>query len=287
MKWHYIAKKDFEDAIRSKVFLILIGIFILIVAGGVYAVSLIPEGFFREEIPLTSDFAVIALQSIFIVFVPLIALVAVFSSIAGERDSNSLRVLLSFPYTRLDVVLGKFIGRALVVTIPILIGFIVATFVIIGLYEELAIGNYLIFIALTILLAWSFIGIGIGFSAAAKTRTMAIGLAAGVYLLFLIFWDIIYLLIHYVIKGGVPGIGQWPEWLVWIDSVNPISAFGYLSSKYIGLEQFHEFANPLMLTGKETLPFYLTEPALILYLLLWMIVPVILGYIYFQKSDIS
>ncbi|WGI16910.1 ABC transporter permease subunit [Methanonatronarchaeum sp. AMET-Sl] len=287
MKWPLIAQKDFIDAIRSKVFLVLVAAFIVIVAGGVYTVTLIPEGFFGEQIPLTSDFALIALQSIFIVFVPLIALVAVFDSIAGERDSNSLRVLLSFPYTRLDVVLGKFIGRALVVTIPILIGFAVATLVIIGFYEELFITNYLIFIALTILLAWSFIGIGIGFSAAAKTRTMAIGLAAGVYLLFLIFWDIIYLLIHYILKGGVPGFGQWPEWLVWLDSINPISAYGYLSQHYIGLEQFHEFMNPLMLTGKDTLPFYLQEPALILYLLTWMIIPVILGYIYFKKSDIT
>ncbi|RZN63072.1 ABC transporter permease subunit [Methanonatronarchaeum sp. AMET6-2] len=287
MRWPLIARKDFDDAIRSKVFLILIGVFILIVAGGVYAVSLIPEGFFGEQVPLTSDFAVIALQSIFMVFVPLIALVAVFGSIAGERDSNSLRVLLSFPYSRLDVVLGKFIGRALVVTIPILIGFAVAAVVILGVYEDFYIQNYLIFTLLTILLAWSFIGIGIGFSAAAKTRTMAIGLAAGVYLLFLVFWDIIYLLIHYIVRGGVPGVGDWPEWLILIDSLNPISAFGYLSSRYIGLEQFHEFMNPLTLMGRDTLPFYLSEPALVIYLLLWMVVPVVLGYVYFKKSDIS
>jgi len=287
MRWLLIAKKDFEDSIRSKVFWMLIFAFVLFIAGGVYAFSIIPEAFLGIEVTISSDYAIMALQSISIALVPLIALVAVFSAIAGERDSGSLRVLMSFPYSRLDIVFGKFIGRSIVVTVPIIIGFTVATLVIAGVYEEFIVSNFLLFMLLTILLAWSFIGIGIGSSAAAKTKSMAMGLAAGLYLLFLLFWNIISLLIYHVVEGGIPSSGEWPEWLVLLERINPIGAYGSLSNKYIGIEQFQEFTDILTLIGKDTLPFYLTDTSFLIYILLWIFVPVILGYIYFERSDID
>jgi ABC-2 type transport system permease protein len=57
--------------------------------------------------------------------VPVLALVASYLAIAGERESGTLKLLLGMPPTRREVVLGKLLGRLAVTTTAIVVAFTV------------------------------------------------------------------------------------------------------------------------------------------------------------------
>lgn len=55
-------------------------------------------------------------------FVPLVALILSHDAIVGERDRNTLGLLLSLPASRVEIVLGKFVGRALALVLAVSVG---------------------------------------------------------------------------------------------------------------------------------------------------------------------
>jgi Cu-processing system permease protein len=54
--------------------------------------------------------------------VPLVAMVLSHDAIVGERERNTLGLLLSLPVSRLEVVLAKFVGRALALAVAVAAG---------------------------------------------------------------------------------------------------------------------------------------------------------------------
>ncbi|MDY6765464.1 MAG: ABC transporter permease subunit, partial [Halobacteria archaeon] len=94
MTWKHVAKKDFEDAIRSKALWVVLFIFVVFAAGGSYALTFLPtETGLRGEV-LTSDTAIIALNSVASWLVPIIGLMLGYGAVVGERESGSLKILL-------------------------------------------------------------------------------------------------------------------------------------------------------------------------------------------------
>jgi len=141
-----VAKKDFRDAIRSRTLLALIVLFAIFTAGGAYVSTLI-GGLLSNANPAGSQSAldlIFALLTPASLLVPVIGLLAGYKAIAGERESGSLKFLLGLPHSRRDVVLGKVIGRAAVVTVAILIGFAVGIVAIYVLTDSLSPVNYLV-----------------------------------------------------------------------------------------------------------------------------------------------
>lgn len=117
-----VAKKDFQDGIRSRSLLVLIVVFAVFMTGAAY--------FFTELRPQPSgDPEMTAvLYSLFVptVFLlPIVGTMVGYKAIVGERESGSLKFLLGLPHTRLNVVFGKLLGRAGLITVAIIIGFVV------------------------------------------------------------------------------------------------------------------------------------------------------------------
>ncbi len=290
MSWKNIAKKDFEDSIRSKNLWIVTFIFISLIAGSTFALTLLPRGSDFIGDVLSSNNAIIALQSVSGLLVPIIALMIGYMAVAGEREYGTIKTLLGLPNTRFDVVLGKWIGRSLVVIVPIIISFAVASVVILVFYEVFFIMNYLIFFVITLLLAISFLSIAIGFSAASDTKGKALGWAISVFFVFQFLWDTILLGIHYLINRSLPAVTPQqglPAWFVFLQRITPNGAFGALSNTLMDLGELSQFTDISQLIGQETIPFYLQEYVFLLILFLWIILPPILGYLVFKKSDIN
>lgn len=108
--WEGVARKDFEDAVRSKLLWGLIAVFVaFLVMSLLSAEVLFPDG-----VTVDATMALVGVAMLAQLFVPGIALVAGYMSVVGERRSGSLRVLLSYPFSRFDVVAGKLAGRTLV-----------------------------------------------------------------------------------------------------------------------------------------------------------------------------
>jgi len=83
-------------------------------------------------------------------FVPMLGLAISYAAIAGERDSGSIKLLLSLPNSRRDVILGKFIGRCAVLTIAILSGYVVVAAFALLTYESFAAVKFILYAMLTV-----------------------------------------------------------------------------------------------------------------------------------------
>jgi ABC-2 type transport system permease protein len=79
-------------------------------------------------------------------FIPMIGLALGYGAIANERQSGSLRLLLSLPNSRADVVLGKFIGQTLSLIVAIPIGYGIAGVVALATYDSFALGVFTVYL---------------------------------------------------------------------------------------------------------------------------------------------
>ena len=105
MTWQAIARKDFQDAVRSKWLWGLSAIFFGLFVGSAYLIGSGVES--NGNGALTAEVFVPTLGNrVVALVVPIVAIVVAFSSIVGERESGSLKLLLSLPHSRQDVVAG-------------------------------------------------------------------------------------------------------------------------------------------------------------------------------------
>ena len=108
-----VAGKEFRDRIRNRWVLavaLVFAVFSLVIAyfGGAQQGAV---GFRSIE------FTIASLVSLVIYLIPLIALLLGFDAIVGERERGSLDLLLSLPITRLELLLGKYLGLAAALTL--------------------------------------------------------------------------------------------------------------------------------------------------------------------------
>ena len=308
-----VAEKDFRDAIKSRALLILGAVFVVFFASAAF--------FFADQVSqalqnaanasngtnatqaqqirdsLNSDAFLSTLTQITRLLIPLTGIVVSYAALVGERESGTMKLLLALPHSRLSVVLGKLLGRSGVVAVPVLLGFLVAApvFPILGVTLEPV--GFLAFALATALVGIVFVAISLGASAAASTARRAVVGVVGLYVLFTLLWG---QFSNAVFRRIAENTDLGNEALVKVSlvvrHVNPVRAYESLvasvgpqsplqarTSVFSGLQgQF--YAQALQQGGG--LPFYLTDPALVVYLLLWIVVPVALGYWAFERADL-
>jgi len=123
------------------------------------------------------------------VFIPLIAIGIAYQSIAGERESGSLKLLLSLPNSRLDVVVGKFLGRLGVLSVAVVIGFVSMLLATAVTFDgDIQADIILTFMLAVLLLTVVFVGIAVSVSAFSEsTFSAAIG-GFGLFVVFQFAW---------------------------------------------------------------------------------------------------
>lgn len=297
MSWQVVARKDFQDSIRSRglwivsaLFLVLFVVPAYLVADGVGGAVVQQTG---EQI--SSD-AFISLLASFVAFlIPIVAIVLAYASVAGERDSGTLKLLLALPHSRREVVLGKIVGRSAVIVLPILVGFLAAAIVFLITPVSFEIGNYVAFALLSALLGVVFVSLAVGISAAARTRRQAMLGNVGVYVTFALFWGsfaegLVNLLSEYTDMGF--------ETLVQVQLAtrlfNPTDAYQSLAailwtgdalgarlSLFGGGPASQVYGQAL-----DPLPAYFSNPVVAVVFLAWLVVPPVLGYLVFRDADL-
>ena len=113
---YLIFKTDINESLRSKWFLVYSLIF-----GGIIALFFI-TGITESRIQGFSGLSRLLLIfiEICIVIIPIFILINTVRTIAGERDSNILEYMLSFPISLKEYFFGKFLGKLFTVTLPII-----------------------------------------------------------------------------------------------------------------------------------------------------------------------
>ncbi|MCK5041514.1 MAG: ABC transporter permease [Sphingomonadales bacterium] len=137
---------------------------------------------------------VVSLSSLSVFFVPLIALLLSHDSIAGEVEQGTMLLLVSYPISRSEVVIGKFIGQFLIITLAIIVGLSLAAVVVLfktdgGIIFE----SWLALLNLggaTIALGACFVALGLWASSMVKQRAAAAGIAISLWLFFAVLFDL-------------------------------------------------------------------------------------------------
>ena len=87
------------------------------------------------------------------------AIVLVYDSISGERESGTLRLSMSNPVPRSTVILGKYLGTMTMLVIPLLVGMLISTIIIITSGKVNLVGADWVRILLTVLLSLLYLSI--------------------------------------------------------------------------------------------------------------------------------
>lgn len=136
---------------------------------------------------------IVSLSSLSIFFIPLIALLLSYDSLVGEADRGTLMLLMAYPVTHAQVVIGKFCGHLVLLAIAIIVGYgsagVAIAFMAGEDWPHQAWGAFVGLIASSVLLGAVFIAIGLAINARVKERGAAAGLAIGAWLLFALIYD--------------------------------------------------------------------------------------------------
>ena len=276
-----VAKKDFRDAIRSRVILALTAVFAVFTIGGVFVGTQIPRlmGTGSDQ-SLDIVFGLLSPASLLI---PIISLLVGYKAVAGERESGSLKCLLALPHTRRDVVFGKILGRTGVVAVSILIGFAVGGTALYVFGGSFSLANYLVFTATTILLGLVFVSLAVAISSATASTTRAAWGVFGFFALFQFIWGVIGFLLVFVITGSLPQPPV-PDWYLLFSRLNPRSA--YQAAATAVLPGRGSVTSALAGGPSGDFPFFLEGWFGFVILAVWLVVPLGLAYLRFRSADL-
>ncbi|WP_267641394.1 ABC transporter permease [Haloarchaeobius amylolyticus] len=289
MSWLVVARKDFQDAVRSRVLWVVSALFILLMAGMVAVFSL-TEGLLtaggQGGGPGAAPGAAgvnfgpfIFLASATTLFVTITALVTCHKSIAGERDSGSMKLLLGLPHSRRDVLVGKTVGRTAVLALPVLLGFLVSYLVAVGYGVDFPLAEYVLFALLTVLFAFVYVSIVVGVSATTGSSSRATTLAIGIFFVFEIMWDVVPTGVLFLVNGfSLPvNPANYPAWYFLVTWVAPSGA--YNAAREAVLPESAAVSLPA--------DAWFLDPAVgFLFLGFWVVASLGVGYRRFERADL-
>ncbi|WP_336325217.1 ABC transporter permease subunit [Halovenus sp. HT40] len=277
-----VMRKDILDVRRTKIVWFVGLLFTLITALFFYQIHTFGgmEGFADVTLALWNLVFVGAM------FIPAIALVAAYLSIAGERESGSIKFLLSTPINRRELVLGKFLSRTAIVTASLLFAFVVSAILSLVWFSDLMIGTFLAVAALTTLYALAYVAVAIAISASTASRSRAMGGALGFYFvtnLLVVFGDLsITGLLRYVLNELL-GLGVGDDPITFMTMViSPTQS--YLSSTMLAFPEDFLTANTL---DPSTMSWYVQGEMGLALLVAWLVVPLLIGIWRFDKANIG
>ena len=200
-----IAGKEFRDRMRNRWVLavaLVFTVFSLAIAyfGGAQQGTV---GFRSIE------FTIASLVSLVIYLIPLIALLLGFDAIVGERERGSLDLLLSLPITRIELLLGKYLGLAAALTLSTLAGFGLVAVLLYRQFNWAGLFHYGGFMVSSVLLGLAFLSLAVLLSVLTHERTRASGLAIATWFFFVLVFDLL-LLGALVATGAATAVRPWP-----------------------------------------------------------------------------
>ncbi len=122
------------------------------------------------------------LLNLVMLVVPLMAMTAGATSVAGERERGTLLYLLAQPVSRLELLLGKFIGLSAALCASLCIGFGLSAGVLAWRAGGAGVGSFLSLVGFTCLLAVVTLSVGLLISVSTRKASVATGVAVFVWL---------------------------------------------------------------------------------------------------------
>lgn len=267
-----IAIKELRDGLRNRWVIaatVLLALFALTLA----FLGAAPTGLVKAGAMAVT---VVSLANLSIFLLPLIALLLSFDAIVGEHEGGSLGLLLAYPIARWQVVLGKFAGHVAILWIATGIGYGAAGTVVALFADSGGWNTFALLLVSSVLLGAVFIAIGYVLSTAVRERATAAGLAIGVWLLFVLVYDMALLGVLVADHGRTLGPGV----VSWLLLANPADAYRLLN--LAGTPDARLYSGMVGLAGDLRL----SSAALATALALWIAAPLGVATLLFQRREI-
>jgi len=268
-----ISKKELLDNVRNKWIIILTIIFASLTLVVSYFGSIFTDGW--QDLGITIQ----GMMSLVQLLIPIIALMLGYSAIIGEIEKGSMSSLLSLPVTRLEILLGKFIGLGSLLAITIIIGFGLAGIVIGFNVSDVDYLGYIIFIFATIMIGLVFLALALFLSTLFNKRSTAMGGAIFLWFFFNIILPIVFVGILAASSDIINIINNAPDWYHILNLFNPLQVYSFLVTLNVGAALSFD-------TISIAYPEYYSNILMTIILLSWIICFMILSYWRFNKRDI-
>jgi Cu-processing system permease protein len=225
------------------------------------------------------DVIIVSLSSLSVFLLPLIALLISHDAIVGEVERGTMSLLLSYPVGRWQVLLGKFAGHVGVLAFATILGYGVAAVVLATTGPGIDVDSFAAFglmVVSSVLLGAVFIAIGYFISSLVRERATAAGIAIGVWLAFVVLYDMGLLGLLVVDQGRTLSASVLNVLLL----ANPTDVYRMLN--LAGTSGVSAFAGMAALGKVTTLP----PGLLVAALLLWMLLPLLLAAHAFSRREL-
>ena len=268
-----LAYLDIKESLRSKWFYVYSLVF-----GGLMALFFITGISDAVVMGFTglSRMLLIFIQ-VTIIILPIFILITTVKSISGDRESNVLEYMLSFPVSLKHYYWGKMLGRFITVFMPVFLALLMG--VVFGLFKggNLPWGIILLYSVLLFSLCFTFLGIAFFLSSIVKSTDIALGSSFVVWIFLLAFIDIA--LIGLMLQNRVDD-----KVILTLAMLNPIEVFRIGAISLFDPE----------LTVIGPVAYYLLDTLgtnmLILYAIIYPIIIgalfALFGYLAFRKKDL-
>ncbi|MFB6282280.1 MAG: ABC transporter permease subunit [Haloferacaceae archaeon] len=316
-----VAKKEFKDAIRSKG-LWLLGVlfttaFIAPVALALYFdIGLSTRG---QDLGMQLLLSQVYLNMVTFLL-PIVAIFVGFAAVSKERTSGSLKILLSLPHSRRDVIVGKVLGRCAVLGVPLIASLALTAVFLAASRLTFKPELFGLFSLFTVVFAVVFVAIVVSISGA-LAKSLYSGIANFVvYFYFTFLWNSGANGIGKVLSNqlGVTGATRWHAVLL-LKLANPNQAYKTLvnsmlseadapalAARYRMFSQGAEASRTIcgrVLNGAPqaqqtpfgtfvscnpdgSLPFYYSDPAVLAFMLAWIAIAATISYYTFSLADL-
>jgi len=271
---YLIAAKEIQESLRNRWVLLMTALLAALALSLTFLGSA-PVGTVGAR---TLDVVIVSLSSLTIFLVPLLALLISHDAIVGESERGTMLLLLSYPVSRGQVLLGKFAGHLAILTFATVLGYGTAAVTLSATGSTISAQSWTAFasmIGTSILLGAAFIAIGYLVSVLVRERATAAGTAIGVWLLFVIVFDMGLLGVLVVDQGRLIS----PTTLSGLLLLNPTDVYRLLN--LAGATNVSSFSGMSGLAGTVAL-----SPGLLLCALAgWTLVPLTFAAMIFSRRE--
>ena len=114
-----VANKEFQDGLRNRWLLSITLIFAVLSVGLTYFGAAASGAVGTTSLSTT----IASLASLAVFLIPLIALLLSYDSFVGEQEGGTLLLLLTYPLSKNQLLLGKFLGQGGIIALATVLGF--------------------------------------------------------------------------------------------------------------------------------------------------------------------
>lgn len=266
-----VANKEFQDGLRNR-WLVSITLIFTVLSLGLTYFGAAASG----TIGITSLSTTIAsLASLAVFLIPLIALLVSYDSFVGEQESGTLLLLLTYPLSKSQLLLGKFFGQGAIIALAIFLGFGTSALLLyVQLDNSQVLVSFALFIASATLLGLSFTAIAYLISLSVSEKSKAAGCALITWFIFALAFDLALLAL---LVGVEDGIGQ--QGLTQLMLLNPADIFRLVNLS--GLDS-SDINGAVAIAINSSL----SQSTLFISLLAWVAIPLSIAILILKKKTL-